>query len=182
MSNVNGGLRLGGVSSVVGLVATLRAAIARGDVWAWFGSNDDGSSTDPIADDGSFMTDGTAAVRFEASIGEGRGSAKVNIGAADLVEISEYLKSWDPNADVESGRPIDVVKSTIAAEGDYITFKVSNAKNSRSIKVPVGEWPAFKRLLSETAEAVPKIVEAFRSLPEISEQRSQELRNRRRSE
>lgn len=96
---------------------------------------------------GDYLTDGTAAFRFETSIGNGKGSTVLPLGAADLPSIVGALSA--PLVDLDKLSPAECIRRTIArtpatdTEPAVISFKVSLAKHSRTVIVPEDQWPAF---------------------------------------
>jgi hypothetical protein len=84
-----------------------------------------------------------AAVHYSASIGNGRGSTRLDLTGDQIAPVLEALRAWDPAEDLSALSPAECVRRTIAAEGDDVTFKLSLASNSRKVKIPAPEWPAF---------------------------------------
>lgn len=88
-----------------------------------------------------------SAVHFTASVGNGRGSTRLDLTGDQIAPVSGALRGWDLSEDPASLPPAECVRRTIAREsgddGDVVSFKLSLAKNSRSVRIPVGEWTAF---------------------------------------
>jgi hypothetical protein len=96
---------------------------------------------------GDYLTAGAGAVRFETSIGNGKGSTVMVLGGSDLASVVKALH--EPVIDLERLPVAESIRRTIArnpaADGSpaTITFKLSLAKHSRSIVVPESDWSAF---------------------------------------
>ncbi len=99
--------------------------------------------------DGEYTTDGTEALIFELSVGQGRGSSKLEVEGADFEGVVESLSDFDPDAELsEDMKPSEVIKRTIrlSPDGSAVQFKISNAKHSRSVTVPRESWTEFVEL------------------------------------
>ncbi len=118
---------------------------------------------DPV-ENGEYTTDGSLALTTDLSIGQGRGSTKVQITASDLREVQGFLKSYDPDAPQGHRSVLDIVKATITKDDEFYRFKVSDAPNSRTVSVPVGAWDGFVEFLGEMTEDIPNKVAEFREI------------------
>jgi hypothetical protein len=87
--------------------------------------------------------DGKGGVRFDVSVGIGKGATK---------------------ADLSSLTPGEVVARTIKVEGDEISFRVTLAKNARTVNVPVKEWASFLEYMGNVQEWTEGAVDHFRSI------------------
>jgi hypothetical protein len=110
--------------------------------------------------------DGRGGVRFDVSVGLGKGATKVSLGGNEVGGVLAALRGFDPNADVSSLTPGEIVARTIKIEGDDVTFKITLAKNARTVNVPVKEWPSFLEYMGNVSEWTSAAVDHFRSLVE----------------
>lgn len=108
--------------------------------------------------------DGKAGVRFDVSVGIGKGATKVSLGGNDVSGVLSALRGFDPNADLSSLTPGEVVARTIKVEGEEISFRVTLAKNARTVNVPVKEWASFLEYMGNVAEWTEGAVDHFRSI------------------
>ncbi len=152
-----------GGSQAVSFVGALRAQ----DYWGWYATLGEGDNlvvTDPVKD-GVPETEGLLALWTDLSIGTGRGSTKVQISAGDLREIAPILTAYNPDAPQGSARSVaEIVKATLGRDDEFYSFKVSDEKNSRTVKVPIDAWPAFVAFISEMNADIPTQVEKFRAM------------------
>jgi hypothetical protein len=122
---------------------------------------------------GDYLTNGRDAFRFETSIGNGKGSTVLSLGARDLAGISDALRA--PLVDLDRLSPVECIRRTIArnpgadGEGPSITFKVSLAKHSRTVVVPESSWPEFLSYVSTLADRSGDAIAHFRELTRRSE-------------
>lgn len=113
--------------------------------------------------------DGLEAIEVKLSVGNGKGSSRLDLVATDLRSVNELLCEFDPEVDKLSDlTPAECVSRTIQREEvkdseDIVSFKISLAKNSRSIKVPVSEWAAFVEFMGNLEEWSHGAVAAFRT-------------------
>jgi len=115
--------------------------------------------------DGLKEGDGTAAIQYSVSVGSGRGSAKVDLNGSQVPGVVEALKGFDPEADLSGLTPAECIGRTISRNSDgSTTFKLSLAKNSRSVKIPKDEWDNFLAYMAEVQGTIPQAVEHYRNV------------------
>lgn len=118
----------------------------------------------PSLDDGT-PEGGAKAVSYSVSIGQGRGSAKVELTGDQFSDVAQTLRDWDPettNGNVGSLSPADAVRHSISRDEDGTTsFKLSLEKNSRSVRVPADGWAAYLDLLDALADCAHRVPEGY---------------------
>lgn len=126
-------------------------------------------------EDGEYTTPGLAAVAWDVSVGNGRGSSKLTISGADSSDAAEVLAAFDPHAPDTAEADVSVaeaIRRTIAVEGDApeegkadernVTFRTSLKRNARTVRIPIGEWGDFQALSAEVDGAMDRMVNYFR--------------------
>jgi hypothetical protein len=108
--------------------------------------------------------DGRKAVRWEVSVGQGRGATRLGLNGDQIGDVIASLRSFDASADPEAMSPAEVVARTIAVEGDAVTFRVTNAKNARTVSIPRGEFQAFIAHLEQVDGWVDGAVAHYRNV------------------
>lgn len=133
---VRGGIGRGTLSFI--------ASLAEQDVWGLRPELD-------TTTDGKYDHNGVDAMLFELSIGQGKGSTKVQIDGSEFCDVASLLGSFDPDAEEsdEELSALECIRRTLKRDGENVTFKVSLAKHSRSVSVPVGTWPDFVKLFAD---------------------------------
>jgi hypothetical protein len=108
--------------------------------------------------------DGRKAVRWEVSVGQGRGATRLGLNGDQIRPVIEALRAFDTSADPEAMSPAEVVRRTIGVEGDSVTFRVTNAKNARTASIPRVEFQAFIAHLEQVDGWVDGAVTHYRSI------------------
>ena len=119
---------------------------------------DEAVDTDfPVLTVGEYLTDGLGAVRLQCSLGNGRGSTKIDIAASTVGDLATFLDSW-AEEDLSNLSPAECAARTIAYEyadlpedapegtipdREAVTFKVSLRPNARTCRVPLDEFSDF---------------------------------------
>jgi len=87
------------------------------------------------------------AVHFSVSVGNGRGSTRLELTGDHVAPVREALRGWSPDEDLSELPPAECIRRTIARETDddteIVSFKLSLAPNSRKCKIPTSEWSGF---------------------------------------
>lgn len=133
----------------------------------------DGTHTDAYGEPivkGEYLTDGVDSVTLKFSVGNGKGSTAVEIPGRQLDEVANVLEGWEV-VDLDKLSAAECIRRTIArnAEDKTIEFKVSLAKNSRTVVVPEAEWDGFVQFMSEGADSVEDAVAHYRSITAAEE-------------
>jgi hypothetical protein len=92
---------------------------------------------------------GIAVVSF--SCGVGRGSARVEVPAAEFADFVSALNER-PAGGLSAG---DMVRRTMEVSDEGLAFKASNAKGSRTATLPTGEVEKVVDLLASVADQLP---------------------------
>lgn len=131
------GARQGSVTSFLG-------SLRDQDVWGLR------PALDPV-ENGLYTTTGIGAMVFDLSVGAGKGSSKILIEATDFIEVTAYLKAFDPDQELGEVElsPLECVKRTLEATDTEVSFKVSLAKHSRKVTIPRAQWAGFVALSEE---------------------------------
>jgi hypothetical protein len=117
-----------------------------------------------------YQTDGSASIHYAVSVGNGRGSSKVELTGDQLAPVADALAAWDPEADLSGLTPAECIERTISVDKDGVTsFRLSLAKNSRSTRIPAGEWAGYVALMRANADSVPAAVAYYRDQAETAE-------------
>lgn len=109
---------------------------------------------------------GRSALRYEVSVGIGRGATRLALGGEEVSGFLAAIRDFNPSANAEAMTPAEVVRRTIAVEGEEVTFRVSNAKNARQVSVPIQEWQAFVQHMGEVDGWLDAAVAHFRNVSE----------------
>lgn len=104
-----------------------------------------------------------SAVNFSVSVGNGRGSTRLDLTGDHVGPVRAALRAWDPAEDLSELPPEECVRRTISSDGEEVTFKLSLAKNSRNVRIPVDEWPAFLDFMDSVGEWTSAALEHFRA-------------------
>ena len=115
--------------------------------------------------DGEYTTDGAEAILYGVSVGTGRGSAKLELTGDQFPSVADALEAFSPDADLSGLSPAECVERTISRDKDgNTTFKLSLAKNSRTIKIPAGEWDNFLGYVRACSDSIPAAVAHDRAM------------------
>ena len=125
-------------------------------------------ATWPVLAVGDYLTDGRAAFGYETSAGNGKGSTLVKLPATDLDSISEALDGIDIDRDIATLSPAECIRRTATREGSEVVFKLSLAKHSRQVAVPVAEWPDFLSYVAKLADSCPNAVAHYRNAVKVA--------------
>jgi len=111
------------------------------------------------------------AIRYSVSVGQGRGSSKVDLNGGDVPGVVAALYNFDPEEDLSHLSPVECIGRTIVrAKDGSTTFKLSLAKNARSVKVPAGEWNNFLEYMDTVQESIPLAVAHYQGLVAAAEE------------
>jgi hypothetical protein len=86
---------------------------------------------------------GRKGVQFAVSVGDGRGSTRMNLTGDQIPGVVATLRSFDIDRNAEEASPAEVIARTIVREGDVVQFRVSAKPNARTVSIPMKEWGAF---------------------------------------
>lgn len=114
---------------------------------------------------GTYLTDGSAGLVLSFSVGNGKGSTLVELRGNQLDEVANELAGWEP-VDVDKLSPSECIRRTIARDPETgeVTFKVSLAKNSRTVTVPGDSWNDFVEFMDTYAGNVGEGVKHYRGV------------------
>lgn len=122
---------------------------------------------------GDYLTDGREALTFATSVGNGRGSTKVELPATEIGDAYYVLDSFDPDEDLGSLSVAQCIKRTIGVEDvdgvPSVTFKVSLAKHARTVIVPLSDWQAFLNYVHVLDGAALSKIAEFREIQAAEE-------------
>lgn len=100
----------------------------------------------------------TEAIDISFSVGTGgKGNSRLDLRGDQVGSVVEKLLAFDPSASESTDLPDDpalAVERTICVEEvkdseNVVSFKLSLKPNTRAIRVPVSEWPAFLAFMGE---------------------------------
>ncbi len=86
---------------------------------------------------------GRRGVTFAVSVGDGRGSTRMNLTGDVIPGVLATLRSFDIDRNPEDATPAEVIARTIIRSDDTVQFRVSAKPNARTVTIPVKEWGAF---------------------------------------
>lgn len=113
---------------------------------------------------------GRKGVRFQVSVGDGRGATRVNLTGDQIGGVVEALSAFRLDAgEPDNLPPGEVVKRTIKVDKGEVTFRLTLAKNAREVSIPVNEWASFLDYMSRVDQWTEGAVAHFRSVVEASE-------------
>lgn len=97
------------------------------------------------------------AVHFTVNTGKGSGEQAIFIG--DFLPVVEALQGFVDSGHFyrrEDASPVDTIKRTIAhdPETDMISFRLTNGKGAKPIKVAVGDFAPVVQFLRECAAKI----------------------------
>jgi hypothetical protein len=109
--------------------------------------------------------DGVSFYSFKVS--DADRARTIRIPVADFGSVVSVVNGYDPS--VESS-PAQMVRRTIEQKDGVVSFKVSDAPNTRAVRVPVGEdYDGLRRFLRTVLDAIPAGLDHYRSLSNPTE-------------
>lgn len=120
---------------------------------------------DPRGSEGEYLTDGLSAVQMNLSTTGQVGAAVIRCSGSDLAPLADVLAEYDPNVATEVAdlNVADTVKRTLSSDGKEVSFKMSLKPNSRTIAVPVAEWPEYVALMTAQIQTAENARDFYRS-------------------
>jgi hypothetical protein len=116
--------------------------------------------------DAGLLADGNGrkGVTFAVSVGDGRGSTRMNLTGDQISPVVAMLRSFDLDRNAEEASPAEVIARTIVREGDVVQFRVSAKPNARTVSIPVKEWGAFLEYMGNVDQWTEGAVNHYRSV------------------
>lgn len=121
--------------------------------------------------------DGVDALQISLSVGDGgRGSSRFEVTGQEIGDVIDILANYNPEEVVEENlSPAQIARRTLSREDDenwgkvsegkgVVSFQLSLAKHTRSIRVPWEHWKGFVNMLDDTFsdETINKALNHYR--------------------
>lgn len=101
-------------------------------------------------------------IRVSFSVGTGRGNSRPEMTGDQFTDLVSFLCDGDPvvlslNDVANAGdlSPAQVAARSLTVDDDSVSFKVSDASGSRTVKVPRNLWGDFSGFLSRARDVLP---------------------------